>query len=118
MLGASQLDGGKAVGVCEKTAQTWEHTVWWPQAQAEARRRWLQGVEAGAMRGVLKALDDPEEYAAMSRWAAEKVIPEIMNASQGKVDDGSTSRVYTVTLTDDTAPKEPVLTLQERDEDA
>jgi|WetSurMetagenome_2_1015567.scaffolds.fasta_scaffold10221_13 hypothetical protein len=82
LTGETMAEAAKQAGAGERTIHTWVKTKWWPTAQSEARSRWLRGVESGAMRGVLKGLGDPNEYAAMARWAAERVLPEMVPPKQ------------------------------------
>jgi hypothetical protein len=77
LLGATQVDAAERAGVSERVIRDWEISVWWKDAIAEARGRWLRGVESGAMNGILEGLGDPNEYAAMARWAAERILPEM-----------------------------------------
>lgn len=77
LIGASQEVAAKEAGCSERSVATWEKKSWWPDAQAEARQRWLRGGDAMARRGLLRALSDGNEYAATSRWWADRRIPEL-----------------------------------------
>jgi len=103
LLGATQKQAGKQVGVHDDTIHVWEHRPWWPDAVFEARSRWLRGGDAAAMRGLLKAFDDPEEYAQHARWWADRRIPEMAPPKQ-RVD----STVSTVEKYEFVYPKNPL----------
>jgi hypothetical protein len=76
-IGHTQIEAAKGAGCGVRTLREWEQSAWWKDAMAEARGRWLQGVEAFTRRGILSALTDQNEYAQMARWAAERLIPEM-----------------------------------------
>ena len=80
--GDTQKEAAAKAGCSERTVRVWEHSPFWPKAQFEANRRWLQGVEAFARRGIMSALVDNGEYAQMARWVAERTIPEMIPPKQ------------------------------------
>jgi len=88
LLGEPNVDAAKAVGCGERNLRVWQKKPYWKQAVEQARSRWLQGVESGAMRGITEGLSDPQEYATMSRWAAERVIPEMSPPKQRQEHSG------------------------------
>lgn len=83
MAGLTQKDAAEAAGIGERTLRVYESCKWWPTAMEEARKGWLQGVQLQAMGGIAKALDDPNEYAKMARWLAERLMPELAPPKQG-----------------------------------
>lgn len=76
-IGHTQIEAAEGAGCGVRTLRDWEKSPWWRDAMAEARGRWLQGAEAFARRGILSALVDQGEYAQMSRFVAERLIPEM-----------------------------------------
>jgi transcriptional regulator with XRE-family HTH domain len=56
MVGATQKQAAKAVGVTERTLRRWEADEKWPDACAGARGRWLQGVEVEARAALAEEL--------------------------------------------------------------
>ncbi len=80
MIGYPKVSQGQAalqVGVSERTVRAWESAPWWAQARQEARDRFLRGGDAAAMRGILLAFQDEKERGLMSRWWAERRMPEL-----------------------------------------
>ena len=61
MTGASQRPAAKAVGVSERTLRRWEADKRWPTACAEARGRWLHGVEIEARAGLARGLQNDQD---------------------------------------------------------
>ncbi len=77
MLGASQEVSSKEAGCAQRSVVDWERCSWWKDAQAEARDRWMQGGDSLAMRAIYKGLANPDDSAQMSRWWADRRIPEL-----------------------------------------
>lgn len=75
--GSNQIDTAESVGISERQLRNWEHSKWWADAMYEAHKRWLGGIFGLAKRGLLSALNDRDEYAATSRWIAERLVPEL-----------------------------------------
>ena len=75
--GDSQEAAANQAGICERTVTAWEASPWWPDAVAEAHKRWLNGCDAKARRALRRALDDPLNYAQTARWWADRRIPEL-----------------------------------------
>ena len=61
MLGATQSEAAEAVGRKERTIRSWESDSRWPQAMADARERWLSGVEGAARATLLACVRDPKK---------------------------------------------------------
>jgi hypothetical protein len=85
LLGATQKQAAEGAGCSVRSIGVWETCSWWADALAEARQRWLRGGDAAAMTGIMKALKDDREYAAMSKYWADRRIPELAPPSH-KVD--------------------------------
>lgn len=59
MMGATQIDAGRAVGRCERTVQDWEYdTTWYPIAREEARKRWLTELVDASRLTLLKTIKE------------------------------------------------------------
>jgi hypothetical protein len=84
----TQKQAATEAGTSERSVRAWEASPWWPDAQAEARQRWLRGGDAAAMSGILEGMKDPAEYAQMSRYWADRRIPELTPPRQRKEHTG------------------------------
>ncbi len=74
VLGSTQADTAKSVGVSERTVRSWEGSKWWPNAESEARNRWLKGIVDQAMAGLSDVLANRD--ANTVRWVLERRMPE------------------------------------------
>lgn len=77
LLGATQETAAERAGVGIRTIRSWEYSDWWPDAIAEASRRWLQGLEAKA-RAKLEADMD----ASLALKILERRLPELAPPTQ------------------------------------
>ncbi len=77
LLGGTLDQSADGAGCARRQIVEWETCSWWPELQAEARQRWLRDGDARTMRGLLKALGDPREYAQAAKWWADRRIPEL-----------------------------------------
>ncbi len=80
LLSGTQEEAAKAVGVNERTIRNWESHRSWPDALAEARARWLQGLDSLAMRALRNGLLADDQSTA--RWWAGKRIKELGGRSE------------------------------------
>lgn len=78
----TQETAAKRAGVSVRTLRDWENAPFWAAAKAEARDRWFNDGDAAAMQGILDGMTDPNESAQMSRWWAERHIPELAPPKQ------------------------------------
>lgn len=78
LLGATQEDAAEQVGVVARTVRAWEGSPWWPEAEFEARQRWLKGGDSLARRGLYRGLRSQDDAIASTnaRWWAERRMPE------------------------------------------
>lgn len=56
-IGSNVKAAARAAGVGERTVHRWRTCSWWPQAEVEARRRWLNDASNKARGVVLRAID-------------------------------------------------------------
>jgi hypothetical protein len=75
LQGASQEAAGNAGGVTRDTVGRWESCSWWPDALAEASRRWLSGLAVNVRNSLVKLTDSKAPEPATVRFAAERIIP-------------------------------------------
>ena len=61
MLGATQQQAAKTVGIGERTLRRWEADDLWGRACDQARGRWLHGMEMCARGALLDALRDDSD---------------------------------------------------------
>jgi hypothetical protein len=100
LLGNNQKEVSEATDVGDRTIRDWIKTPWWTKAQDEARDRWLHGVQGRAMNGIIEALDDPNEYAAMARYVADRILPEMAPPKQRQEHTGKDGAPIAVGLSD------------------
>lgn len=77
MLGGTQRAAANLADVGKRTVRRWENSKWWPDAEAEAHRRWLQKASAKARLALLEVLDDmdPETRdGATLRFVSERLL--------------------------------------------
>lgn len=79
LISATQKEAAKAVGVNERTVRDWEKQKNWPDAQAEARSKWLKGCDLLAMTAIHRGLKADDQGTA--RWWAGKRIKELGGSS-------------------------------------
>lgn len=76
LLGASQEASAKGVGLSRRTLIRYEASDWWPDAQAEADRRWLADVTAATKARLLQTLRESDDLGGLLR-VAERLIPDL-----------------------------------------
>jgi hypothetical protein len=81
LIGTSQKETAKTVGVGERNLHRWEHCSWWKEALVEASNKWLKKADAQSRRVLLKAMEDGDD-ATTARWWAERRIPELQGRQQ------------------------------------
>ncbi|OFW58431.1 MAG: hypothetical protein A2Y75_01600 [Candidatus Solincola sediminis] len=81
-LGAKREDAANIVGVDRRTLYNWERGPFWEKALAEAHRRWCSGIISSTKNAIAEALGDPQEYAGMARFVAERMIVELRAPKQ------------------------------------
>ncbi len=86
ILGASQKVAGEGSGISARQIRKWEASDWWPEAEAEARSRWLRHGDAATMRTLLNSVRDGD--ATTARWWAERTFDEFAPPSQRHVHTG------------------------------
>jgi hypothetical protein len=79
ILGVSQKAAARAASCGERTIRLWEVQQWWPDAQAEARQRWLSEASDAARATILKAIRGGDTSSA--RWFLERVEPALSQPS-------------------------------------
>lgn len=92
LLGATQDQAAVNAGAGKRTICSWEASDWWPEAQAEAKQRWLQGCDGLAMEGMVRSFRDPNEYASSSKWWLDRrepaLAPPVRRLEHGGPDGG------------------------------
>ena len=61
LMGFTQRQAARSAGVGERTLRGWESSGWWPEAVAEARGRWLQGLDSLARSTLARSLAEGRE---------------------------------------------------------
>ena len=82
VLGQSTFSAAKLAGIADNTLRNWMISDWWPEAIEEARQRIPEVLRGKALGGLIRGLDDADEYAVMARWVAERVIPSLRPPTQ------------------------------------
>jgi len=77
LIGASQKAAAEAANVDVGTLRKWSYSEWWPDAQQEAENRWVTDITAETRKGLMRGLKDKDEYGKMSRWAGDRLIPQL-----------------------------------------
>ena len=78
MLGMTQEQAAKTVGIGERTLRRWEATDQWAEACAVARGRWLNGIDVCARTALLQALrsdGDPARRGFLAFKVLERIDP-------------------------------------------
>ena len=81
LRGYPQERCAKEAGVGFRTLHRWMKSPWWPDALAEARDKWKNGLEIGARRTLGKAMDS-EDQPDLALRIIERIDPEMAPAKQ------------------------------------
>lgn len=100
-LGATREDAAKVVGVDRRTIYNWERSPFWDKAMTEAHRRWCSGIVSSTKNAIAEALGDPQEYAGMARFVAERMISELRAPKQRLDVDAQVSAAAAIDMTDE-----------------
>jgi hypothetical protein len=73
-LGQTQKDSAECAGIGIRTLQTWEHSPWWKEVQAEAHSRWLNGIVGKTKKAINDALDPHTQ--ATNPFTGELVVDD------------------------------------------
>lgn len=85
LLGASQAEAAKTAGIGERTLQRYEKCSWWPEAEKQAREKWLDDVRAAAYRSLLKLVrgtDEMDPDPKTVRWTLERIDEQFIPPKQ------------------------------------
>lgn len=80
ILGASQIDAAKVVGVGERSVRNWEACSWWPAIKAEATDRWLDGLRSKTFVALERLVEDLEPTTV--RFVAERIEDRFLPPKQ------------------------------------
>ena len=78
MLGMTQKQAAKTVGIGERTLRRWETSDLWTSACAEARGKWLAGIDVYARLALMRTLQsdkDPVRRGLLALQILERVDP-------------------------------------------
>ena len=118
LTGSTQEQAALGAGCGERTIREWETCSWWPEAEAEANRRWLRGMDARARDAINRAFGDPDQYAQTARWWGERRIAELAPPKQRTEHSGKVGLVDARELTDQQLAKIAVTALPEGEPEA
>ena len=83
LLGSSQKEIAKALGVSDRTLRNWEGWEEWDDALTQARKGFAGRLAAKTRKVLMDSLDDPAQAAQTARFLAPKLLPELQT-SEGK----------------------------------
>lgn len=86
LMGATQEQAGKAVGVARQTVVKWEASDFWPSAVETAKSRWLAGLAAKARASVETAIPDD---ARLAFSVLERLEPALNPKATVQVEGGA-----------------------------
>lgn len=90
-LGFTDAESATLSGCGTRTVGRWKVSEWWPQAEAEAHRRFLTVMSAETKRSVLDVVRDRNPLTrdpATIRWAAERLIDGLAKPAEKLVMTG------------------------------
>lgn len=73
----TQAEAAELAGIAPRSLWDWMHSDWWGQAKQEGIERWNSEIIALARVGIKSGLRDSDESAAMSKYVADRMIPEL-----------------------------------------
>lgn len=76
--GSTQREAAKIAGVSARTVERWEASGWWPDAVAQAGRRWLPGVIHRARRALWQQMETDGDLAFRFLKEVDPAIREPM----------------------------------------
>ena len=76
-LGATHAEAAKTAGCSSRAIRDWNKKEWWEDAKREGVERWQSEIVALTRKGIKQALKDPDEYAATSKYVADRMISEL-----------------------------------------